>query len=299
MDKDCNDQDRYDNESISYVIGVDEAGRGPLAGPVVAAACCWKNGRGADELIEGIIDSKKITKEDQREELYKQIMKEEDVLWAVTVVSPQRIDEVNIFQASMQGMQRASEAIVKGSVCKKDHDHENLFHKEMFSAEYEQKCWSGGEGDISSNGSYYDDVGCYVVSNSAPFDDNFVSESNFYCLIDGNRVPNDMPCESESIVTGDGKEYCIAAASIIAKVTRDRIMHDYFAMFPEILLSQHKGYPTKAHMNSVNEHGASTTINAFSIYVFRKTKTTFLLEYQKNIPFFALDDGPGPYRMSI
>ena len=241
-------------KKVRFVIGVDEAGRGPLAGPVVAAACCWTNARDTS-VIEGIIDSKKITNEHLREELYERITNDKDLIWAAAIISPQRIDEVNILQATMQGMRRASEIVVNGSICV--NDSQTSFCRDPFSVEREQSCWDIKKGK-SSYGSYYDEEGCYVMSNVMAFDDDSVTKSNFYCVVDGNRVPKEMPCESECMVKGDGREYCIAAASIIAKVTRDRIMNDYSKMFPEYLLSQHKGYPTKAHMALVYEHGAST-----------------------------------------
>ena len=81
--------------------------------------------------------------------------------------------------------------------------------------------------------------------------------NSYYTLIDGNKVPKDMPYECESMTKGDGREYSIGAASILAKVTRDRLMHEYDAKYPKYNLSQHKGYPTAAHMSAVREHGAS------------------------------------------
>ena len=78
-----------------------------------------------------------------------------------------------------------------------------------------------------------------------------------YALIDGNRLPQDLPCAAETMVKGDGREYAIAAASILAKVTRDRLMHAYDELYPAYGLAQHKGYPTAAHMAAVHAHGAS------------------------------------------
>ena len=81
--------------------------------------------------------------------------------------------------------------------------------------------------------------------------------SMFHALIDGNRIPDNMPCTSEAIVKGDAREYCIAAASILAKVTRDRLMNAYDEKYPMYYFKQHKGYPTASHRRAVMEHGAS------------------------------------------
>jgi ribonuclease HII len=81
--------------------------------------------------------------------------------------------------------------------------------------------------------------------------------SSFYALIDGNKIPKDMPCPAEAVVKGDGKEFMIAAASILAKVTRDRLMHAYDKEYPDYHLKRHKGYPTADHMKAVAKLGAS------------------------------------------
>mmetsp|Transcript_21803 Transcript_21803/g.47606 ORF Transcript_21803/g.47606 Transcript_21803/m.47606 type:complete len:526 (+) Transcript_21803:3-1580(+) len=224
------------NDESLVVIGVDEAGRGPLAGPVCAAAAFLP----VD--IAGITDSKKITKEDDREKLYEEIMMAPGVRWAVAIVDAQRIDEINILQATMEAMRMATTAVVSPS--------------------------SGDE--IASEVST-DRRGCYVIRGAN--DDEGVAidaasvaaastassdpATSNYALIDGNRVPTDMPCDAAPLVKGDSREFCIGAASIIAKVTRDRLMHAYDAMYPEYNLAQHKGYPTAAHMAAVRTHGAS------------------------------------------
>eukprot|EP00536_Pseudo-nitzschia_multiseries_P008999 jgi/Psemu1/199608/e_gw1.241.44.1 len=182
--------------SVRFVLGVDEAGRGPLAGPVVAAAAI------VPVDLEGITDSKKLTKEERREELYDAIVASTDVRWAVAVMDAPFIDEVNILQATLRGMAAAASALV---------DTHTRAH----------------------------------------------TPGDYYALIDGNKVPPDMPCKSHSIVKGDGKEYSIAAASILAKVTRDRLMRGYHELWPHYGLDRHKGYPTAAHMQAVRTHGAS------------------------------------------
>ena len=234
------------NKGVCYVIGVDEAGRGPLAGPVVAAAAIVPID------IDGITDSKKITKEQDREDLYKAITESANVRWAVAVMDAPFIDKVNILQATMRGMEAASTALAADA------------GSSSFVQVGEEKI------PVLSKVSYQQD-GCYVVTNSSSSSDDsnkktkkklkaaVVKSPDEYCaLVDGNRIPPGMPCESESIVKGDSKEYGIAAASILAKVSRDRLMRDYHELWPHFGLDQHKGYPTAAHMGAVRKFGAST-----------------------------------------
>eukprot|EP00978_Attheya_sp_CCMP212_P036424 scaffold165035_cov39-Attheya_sp.AAC.1 len=218
----------------AHIFGVDEAGRGPLAGPVVAAAAIVRHD------IPGVTDSKKITKEEDREMLYELITKSPGVIWAAAVVDAKRIDEINILQATMQGMKMASESVM----CP-------------------PKLGMGREESATCKR-----LGSYVVcgrndEHGNPLDLNqmesidILEKSQCFALVDGNRLPSDMPCEAEAMVKGDSREFSIAAASIIAKVTRDRIMHGYDAMYPKFQLGKHKGYPTAAHMAAVRSHGAS------------------------------------------
>lgn len=173
--------------------GVDEAGRGPLAGPVVAAACLIPEHL---ELFRGIQDSKKTTEED-RDRLYEELTAHREVVWAVSVVDDKRIDEINILAATMEAMTGAV-ASLRGKVK-----------------------------DLA------------------------------YALIDGNRVPAALPVPAQAVVKGDSKCYSIAAASILAKVTRDRIMLDLHDKYPQYEFNVHKGYPTPAHMALVKKHGKS------------------------------------------
>ena len=167
------------------VAGVDEVGRGPLAGDVVAAAVIL------DPLkpIEGLTDSKKLT-EKKRNLLFDQIM-EHALSWSLGRASAEEIDDINILQASLLAMKRAVEGL---------------------------------------------------------------STQPQHALIDGNRCP-DLACTSEAIVKGDLTEPCISAASIIAKVTRDREMEVLDKQYPGYGLAKHKGYPTKAHMAALIELG--------------------------------------------
>ncbi|KAL7451304.1 hypothetical protein ACHAWC_003130 [Mediolabrus comicus] len=211
------------NNKTLQVIGVDEAGRGPLAGPVVAAAAIVPTN------ISGIIDSKKITNEEERERLYEELIASSNIKYAVAVISAQRIDEINILQATLEGMRMAVEGVM--GIRKVDNEKNNVV--------------SAKRKEVS-----------YIVTGGMDHDSTS-SSSSYHALIDGNKVPKDMPCEAEALVKGDGREYSIGAASVLAKVTRDRLMHEYNALYPEYNLSQHKGYPTAAHMSAVSKFGAS------------------------------------------
>jgi ribonuclease HII len=234
-------------KEIQHILGIDEAGRGPLAGPVVAAAIICRLD------LPGVVDSKKITKEENREALYEQLIALKDVQWAVAIIDAARIDEINILQATLEGMRLAATALVDPSKL-------NV--------------------PIASEASVKE-VGCYVICSknivegipttkaksskkkpkAEPGEEEdsmpIMDTTTFYALIDGNKVPKGMPCSAESIVKGDSKEFSVAAASILAKVTRDRLMHGYDELYPQFNLKQHKGYPTAAHMQAVKKHGAS------------------------------------------
>jgi ribonuclease HII len=170
---------------MEIIAGIDEAGRGPLAGPVVAAAVILD----AQKPIAGLRDSKKLT-EKKRESLYQEIM---DKALAVGVgrAEPQEIDEINILQATMLAMQRA------------------FFQLPLTPTQV---------------------------------------------LVDGNRSP-DLPCACQAIIKGDDKIIEISAASIIAKVTRDREMISMDEKYPGYEFARHKGYPTRLHKALVKEKG--------------------------------------------
>ncbi|CAM6124514.1 unnamed protein product [Calypogeia fissa] len=179
---------------FQHVAGVDEAGRGPLAGPVVAAACIIPS----HIVIDGINDSKKLT-EERREELYSKLTTTPGISYAVHVIDAQTIDEVNILQATMQAMAACVEKL-------------------------------------------------NAVENGLPLPD--------FILIDGNRVPSDIPeTKSRSVVKGDAICHVIAAASILAKVTRDRLMISYHEKWPMYGFKAHKGYGTAAHIAAIRKHG--------------------------------------------
>jgi len=176
--------------SLIWVCGVDEAGRGPLVGAVVAGAVVLD----PSNPIEGLRDSKKLTPA-RREFLYEQIM-EKARAWGVGQASPTEIDDINILQATMLAMRRAIE-------------------------------------DLTVRLGAWPDK----------------------ALIDGNRCP-ELPISAEAIIKGDAKEPAISAASIIAKVTRDRQMQALDRLHPQYGFAQHMGYPTEAHFAALKAFGA-------------------------------------------
>ncbi|MEP6899868.1 MAG: ribonuclease HII [Rhodanobacter sp.] len=169
-----------------FIAGVDEAGRGPLAGPLAVAAVILDPTR----RIRGLDDSKKLS-EAKREALYPQII-ERALAYCVVLIEIDEIDRINIFQATMTGMSRAV-------------------------------------------------AGLSTVAHEA--------------WIDGNQLPRDLPCRGRAIVGGDALEPAISAASILAKVTRDRLMVAMDAIHPGYGFAAHKGYSTPQHLASLLELG--------------------------------------------
>ena len=181
----------------SIVCGLDEVGRGPLAGPVVAACVYIPPEKRDLEFIKLIKDSKKLS-ENKRTLLFSDIMTHCHV--GVAECSPTEIDELNILWASMEAMSRALTNMLANM-----------------------------EGNA------------------------FVA--NGFALVDGNRLPPDMPCPAQSVVKGDAKSKSIAAASIIAKVTRDRYMAEIAAAHPYYGWKNNSAYPTKQHLEAIAKHG--------------------------------------------
>lgn len=179
-------EQRLKLEGFTRIAGVDEAGRGPLAGPVVAAACILPEG----VLFKNLNDSKQLTRE-QREALFAEIVHCPDLIYSVGIIDVKIIDKVNILQATFLAMKKAIE---------------------------------------------------------------MMSMQPDYILIDGNQLPY-LEIPTESVVEGDGRSVSIAAASIIAKVTRDRIMTELDAKYPEYGFKQHKGYATDQHIGAIQAHG--------------------------------------------
>ena len=197
---------------LSYgeiILGVDEAGRGPLAGPVVASAVIIP--KYFNELDE-INDSKKLT-EKKREKLFKPIM--ENCIVGIGIADEKEIDEINILNATFLAMRRAIEEI-----------DEKLRINSSIIDEYSE---SKKNGKLIKN---------YDVT-----------------LVDGNHKIREQDKEQEPVIKGDGTSLSIAAASIIAKVTRDRILLEIANEFPEYKFEKHKGYGTKLHREILLEIG--------------------------------------------
>lgn len=187
-------------DGLRFVFGVDEVGRGPLAGPVVASAVCLKS----YDFDNHINDSKKMT-EKSRERAFHEIY---DKAWVgVGIISEKVIDEVNILNASFLAMQAAI-------------------------------------GDLLRH-----------MPNDLIVDHEFPNQVRL--LIDGNAFKSQLPFHYQTIIGGDGKSLSIACASIIAKVSRDRMMDRYHQTFPAYGFDGHKGYPTKAHREAIKAHGPS------------------------------------------
>ena len=176
-------EEMYD--TFSYICGIDEAGRGPLAGPVVAGAVILPKGK----RILYVNDSKKLS-EKKRDELF-DVIKEEAFSYGIGIVSPERIDEINILQANYEAMRDA-------------------------------------------------------VSQLSVKPDILLNDAVTIPGIDIKQIP---------IIKGDAKSLSIASASILAKVTRDRLMTEYDSLYPEYGFAKHKGYGTKVHIEAIKEYG--------------------------------------------
>ena len=176
----------YEKEGVKYICGIDEAGRGPLAGPVVVAAAIMPR----NSMIEGVNDSKKVS-EKKREKLYEEITSSA-IAWGVGIIDQTEIDNINILNATKKGLtQSLKELEVKPELI----------------------------------------------------------------LVDALTKIDTLGIPYRSIIKGDAKSYSIAAASIIAKVTRDRIMRQWDELYPMYGFEKHKGYGTKMHIEAIKEYG--------------------------------------------
>ena len=173
-------------KGFEYICGIDEAGRGPLAGPVVVASVIMP----ADSMIEGVNDSKKIS-EKKREKIYEQIL-EEAISYGVAIIGQDEIDEINILNATKKGLTISLQEL---------------------------------------------------------------SQRPDLILVDALNGIDTLGIPYDSIIKGDAKCYSIAAASIVAKVTRDRIMREWDKIYPKYGFEKHKGYGTAAHIAAIRENG--------------------------------------------
>ena len=174
------------NKNVEYIGGVDEVGRGPLIGPVVAACVVLPK----DFVLDGLNDSKKLS--EKKRDIFNDYIKEHALAWAVGIIGPEKIDEVNIYEATKLAMKEAIKT-VQSKI--------NLQH----------------------------------------------------VLIDA--MPLNIDISTTSIIKGDSKSISIAAASVIAKVTRDKMMYDLDKVYPEYGYASHKGYPTKKHLEAIKKYG--------------------------------------------
>jgi ribonuclease HII len=180
------EENKLYNNSVKYICGIDEAGRGPLAGPVVVGAVILPE----DSFIEGVNDSKKIS-EKKREKIY-EIITQEAIAYSVGIVDQKTIDEINILNATKLGVKRALEGL---------------------------------------------------------------SQKPEIIMVDALNNMDTLGIPYISVVKGDAKNYCIAAASIIAKVTRDRMMKEWDEVYPMYGFAKHKGYGTAEHIRLLKENG--------------------------------------------
>ena len=179
-------ENELQNKGFEYICGIDEAGRGPLAGPVVVASVIMPK----DSIIEGINESKKVS-EKKREKLYDLIL-EQAISYGVGIIGQDEIDDINILNATKKGLTNSLKELTQRP-------------------------------DL--------------------------------ILVDALTNIDTLGIPYESIIKGDAKCYSISAASIIAKVTRDRIMREWDKIYPQYGFATHKGYGTSAHINAIKEYG--------------------------------------------
>lgn len=216
-------------------IGIDEAGRGPLAGPVVAAACLLP----ADVELPGVNDSKKLT-EKRREALFP-LVQERAIAWSIGVVDHARIDEINILNATFEAMRLA----VRGLLGEPLPAEPPLWAEAVGGplARPLPEGWArSAEGPLADG----------LPSEGAPPD---VRAGSPFLLVDGNQRIREWTGLQRPIVGGDRKALAIAAASILAKVARDRLMIGYDKLYPAYGFAGHKGYSAPVHWGALDREG--------------------------------------------
>lgn len=191
------------------LIGTDEVGMGPLAGPVIAAAVYIQPPGAKDDVEEllglGVRDSKLVSPK-KRERIFQVLTAHSRVRWAAGQVDEKLIDRINILEAGLQAMRQAVTQVVA------------------------------------------------TITKEFP---SYGSEENLFVMVDGRNIIPDLIMNQKSVIDGDAKIFSIAAASIIAKVLRDRLMCEYAKKYPEYQFEKHKGYGTKLHYALLKKHGIS------------------------------------------
>ena len=205
-------------QNYTHVIGIDEAGAGCLAGPVTVCSCYIP----LHVEIKGINDSKKIS-ENKRNKIYKQLIEHPDVKYVVVHIDHNKIDEINILQARFLGMKQSYDQLIQNLGLTDTSKHAVLIDGNQIPPAMKSKVNNNNSNTNNSNTNTNNSIAPYI----------------------------------ESIVKGDGKCYCIAAASIIAKVTRDQLMINMDQSYPGYSFTDHKGYGTKKHYEALEKLGPS------------------------------------------
>lgn len=226
------------DNGVDVVIGVDEVGRGPLAGPVVAGACWVKPGILEKEFEDRdlIRDSKKLS-EKQRDRIYKFIQESDDFILGIGEVSVEVIDKINILNASLLAMRLAIDEVVD-------------------QIEIKQRGGRSSRRNCAKRSEQGDGRGGTSLLRGNKLNTPVNKQLKFCALIDGNKNIQNLEMEQRLFTKGDQRIFSIAAASINAKVYRDRLMEEYHKKFPEYGFDRHKGYGTKFHIEQLNKIGA-------------------------------------------
>ncbi len=203
-----NEEKKLWRRGYKLVVGLDEAGRGPLAGPVIACAITVRQIPNSKFQALKLRDSKQLT-EKQREKFYKILTRNSDIEWGVGIVSEKIIDKINILEATKLAMKKAVKNLEKKINLKKNIKKQS----------------------------------CQILRDRVKSD---MKKSAEFLIVDGKMNLN-ITLPQKSIIKADKKVFSCAAASIIAKVTRDRIMKKYDKKYPQYGFKKHKGYPTRAH----------------------------------------------------